>query len=72
MGDASVSSVGDSYDIALAKTINGLCRAEVIRCRGPRKNIEVVEHATLEWVDWFNNRRILWNRLKIYHQQNTS
>jgi len=57
--DASVGSVGDSYDNALAETINGLYKTEVIRRRGPWKAIEEVEYATLEWVDWFNNRRIL-------------
>jgi putative transposase len=57
--DASVGSVGDSYDNALAESINGLYKTEVIRHRGPWKNIEEVEYATLEWVDWFNNRRIL-------------
>ena len=57
--DSSVGSVGDSYDNALAETINGLYKTEVIRKRGPWKNIEDVEYATLEWVDWFNNRRLL-------------
>ena len=57
--DASVGSVGDSYDNALAETINGLYKTEVIRRRGPWKIIEEVEYATLEWVDWFNNRRLL-------------
>ena len=57
--DASVGSVGDSYDNALAETINGLYKTEVIRRRGPWKNIEDVEYATLEWVDWFNHRRLL-------------
>ena len=57
--DASVGSVGDSYDNALAETINGLYKTEVIRHRGPWKNIDEVEYATLDWVDWFNNRRIL-------------
>ena len=57
--DASVGSVGDSYDNALAETINGLYKTEIIRRRGPWKNIEEVEYATLEWVDWFNHRRIL-------------
>ena len=56
---ASVGSVGDSYDNALAETINGLYKTEVIRQRGPWCNIEAVEFATLEWVDWFNNRRLL-------------
>jgi putative transposase len=54
-----VDSVSDSYDNALAETINGLYKAEVIRRRGPWKNIEAIEYATLEWVDWFNNRRLL-------------
>ena len=57
--DASVCSVGDSCDNALAETINGLYKTEVIRRRGPWKNIEEVEYATLEWVDWFNNRHLL-------------
>lgn len=54
-----VGSVGDSYDNALAETINGLFKAEVIHRRGPWRSLEAVEYATLEWVDWFNNRRIL-------------
>ena len=57
--DASVGSVGDSCDNALTETINGLYKTEVIRRRGPWKNIEEVEYATLEWVDWFNNRRLI-------------
>lgn len=57
--EASVGSVGDSYDNALAETINGLYKTEVIRHRGPWRTIEKVEFATLEWVDWFNNRRLL-------------
>ena len=52
--DASVGSVGDSCDNALTETINGLYKTEVIRRWGPWKNIEEVEYATLEWVDWFN------------------
>lgn len=56
---ASVGSTGDSYDNALAETIIGLYKTEVIRRRGPWRNIEAVEFATLEWVDWFNNRRLL-------------
>jgi putative transposase len=56
---ASVGSRGDSYDNALAETIIGLYKTEVIRRRGPWKNIDDVEFATLEWVDWFNNRRLL-------------
>ena len=47
------------YDNALAETINGLYKAEVIHRRGPWRNFEAVEFATLEWVDWFNNRRLL-------------
>jgi len=57
--EASVGSVGDSYDNALAETINGLYKTEVIRYRGPWRSIDEVEFATLEWVDWFNNRRLL-------------
>ena len=57
--EASVGSVGDSYDNALAETINGLYKAEVIHRRGPWRSMEAVEFATLEWVDWFNNRRLL-------------
>jgi putative transposase len=55
----SVGSVGDSYDNALAETINGLYKAEVIHRKGPWRSFEAVEYATLEWVDWFNNRRLL-------------
>ena len=55
----SVGSVGDSYDNALAETINGLFKAEVIHRRGPWRSTEAVEFATLEWVDWFNNRHLL-------------
>jgi transposase InsO family protein len=54
-----VGSVGNSSDNALAETINGLCKAEVIHRRGPWQSFEAVEFATLEWVDWFNNRRLL-------------
>ncbi len=57
--EPSVGSVGDSYDNALAETINGLYKAEVIHRRGPWKCFEAVEFDTLEWVDWFNNRRLL-------------
>jgi len=55
----SVGSVGDSYDNALAETIIGLYKAEVIHRRGPWRHLEAVEYATLEWVDWFNHRRLL-------------
>ena len=53
--DPSVGSVGDSYDNALAETINGLYKAEAIHRRGPWRSFDAVEYATLEWVDWFNN-----------------
>jgi transposase InsO family protein len=63
LGDAgiepSVGSVGDSYDNALAETINGLYKAEVIHRKGTWKTFEAVEWATLKWVDWFNNKRLL-------------
>jgi transposase InsO family protein len=55
----SVGSVGDSYDNALAETVIGLYKTEVIRPRGPWRNQDEVEYATLEWVDWFNHRRLL-------------
>ena len=57
--EPSVGSVGDSYDNALAETINGLFKAEVIHRRSPWRSFDAVEYATLEWVDWFNNRRLL-------------
>lgn len=57
--EPSVGSVGDSYDNALAETVIGLFKTEVIRPRGPWRSLEAVEFATLEWVDWFNNRRLL-------------
>jgi putative transposase len=56
---ASVGSRGDSFDNALAETIIGLYKTELIRRRGPWKGIDQVEYATLEWVDWFNHRRLL-------------
>ena len=55
----SVGSIGDSYDNALAETINGLYKAELIHRRGPWKTREAVELATLEWVSWFNHHRLL-------------
>ena len=58
-GKPRADSVGDSYDNALAETINGLFKAEVIHRRGPWRSFEAVEYATLEWVDWFNKRRLL-------------
>ena len=57
--EPSVGSVGDSYDNALAETIIGLYKTEIIHKRGPWRSHEAVEFATLEWVDWFNNRRLL-------------
>jgi transposase InsO family protein len=57
--EPSVGSIGDSYDNALAETINGLYKAEVIHRRGPWKTTEAVEIATLEWVSWFNHHRLL-------------
>ena len=57
--EPSVGSTGDSYDNALAESVIGLYKTEVIRRRGPWHNLEMVEFATLEWVDWFNNRRLL-------------
>jgi len=55
----SVGARGDSYDNALAETIIGLYKTELIRRRGPWKGIADVEYATLEWLDWFNHRRLL-------------
>lgn len=55
--ERSVGSVGDSYDNALAETIIGLFKTEVIHQRGPWRNVDEVEYAALEWVDWFNHRR---------------
>jgi len=57
--ERSVGSVGDSYDNALAESIIGLYKTEVIRRKGPWRGIDAVEYATLCWVDWFNNRRLL-------------
>ncbi len=57
--EPSVGSVGDSYDNALAETINGLYKAELIHRRGPWRSFEAVEFATLEWIDWFNHRRLM-------------
>ena len=57
--EPSVGSVGDSYDNALAETVIGLFKTEVIHRSGPWRNLDAVEFATLEWVDWFNNRRLL-------------
>ena len=56
--EPSVGSVGDSYDNALAETINGLYQTELIKQRGPWRTVDHVEFATAEWVDWFNHRRL--------------
>ena len=55
---ASIGTVGDSYDNALAETINGLYKTELIKPRKPWRTVEQVELATAEWVDWFNTRRL--------------
>ena len=57
--EPSVGSVGDSYDNAMAESVIGLYKTEVIRRKGPWRSLEAVEYATLEWVDWFNHRRLL-------------
>jgi transposase InsO family protein len=57
--EPSVGSVGDSYDNSMAESVIGLYKTELIRNRGPWRNLDTVEFATLEWVDWWNNRRIL-------------
>jgi putative transposase len=57
--ETSVGSRGDAYDNAMAESVIGLYKAEVIRHQGPWKGLEEVEFATLEWVDWFNNTRLL-------------
>ena len=57
--EPSVGSVGNSYDNALVESAIGLFKTEVIRIGGPWRSLESVEFATLEWVDWFNNRRLL-------------
>ena len=54
----SVGSKGDSYDNALAETMNGLYKTELVRNRGPWRGLEDLEYATLEWVDWFNHQRL--------------
>ena len=57
--EPSVGSCGDSYDNAMAESIIGLFKTEVIQRKGPWRHLEAVEFATLRWVDWFNNRRLL-------------
>ena len=57
--ELSVGSRGDAYDNALAESVIGLFKTEVIRRLGPWRSLEAVEFATLGWVDWFNHRRLL-------------
>jgi transposase InsO family protein len=57
--ESSVGSKGDLYYKALAETISGLYKTEVIHKRSPWRRVDEAEYATLEWVDWFNNRRLL-------------
>ena len=57
--ESSVGSVGDSYDNAMAESIIGLCKTEKIWLEGPWRNIDEVEYATLVWVNWYNNKRLL-------------
>ncbi len=57
--EPSAGSAGDSYDNPMAESVIGLYKTEVIRRRGPWKGLDNVEYATLEWVDWFNHRRLL-------------
>ena len=57
--EPSIGSVGASYDNALAETVIGLSKTEVIHRRGPWRSFEAVEFANIEWVDWYNNRRLL-------------
>ncbi len=57
--ESSVGSIGDSSDNALAESVVGLFKTEVTHRLGPWRGIDAVEYATLEWVDWFNNRRLL-------------
>ena len=58
LADAGIEPSVGSYDNVLAETINGFLKAEVIHRRGPWRSLEAVEYATLEWVEWFNNRRL--------------
>ncbi len=57
--EPSVGSIGDSYDNALAESVIGICKTELIERRSPWRHAEAVEFATPEWVDWFNNKRLL-------------
>src|SRR5690606_2542825 len=66
----SVGSRGDAYDNALAESVIGLFKAEVIQRSGPWRNLDSVEFATLTWVDWFNTRRLL-DRSGTCHRRNS-
>ena len=66
--EPSVGRVGDSYDNALAESVIGLYKTEVIRQRGPWRHLEAVEFATLEWVHWFNRRRLLDGKPEAVHR----
>jgi len=57
--EPSVGGRGDSYDNAMAESVIGLYKTEVIRYEGPWRGLDEVEHATLQWVDWFNHQRLL-------------
>ena len=57
--EPSVGSVGDSYDNALAESVIGLYKTELVHKQGPWRDLDHLEYATLEYVDWFNHRRIL-------------
>jgi len=57
--EPSVGSVGNTYDSAVAEAINGIYKAEVTRRRGPWRSFEAAEFVTLEWVDWYDNHRVL-------------
>ena len=54
----SVGSRGDSYDNAMAESVNGLYKTELVRKQGPWRGLEDLEFATLKWVDWYNHRRL--------------
>jgi putative transposase len=77
---SSVGSRGDSYDNALAESIIGLYKTELVRNRGPWRGLDDLELATLEWVDWFNHRRLFHELGRIppaefeqrYYRQNVS
>ena len=67
----SVGSQGDAYDNALAESVIGLYKTEVIRRKGPWRTLEAVEFATLTWVDWFSIRDDCWGRSGTFHQQSS-